>query len=260
MSSMGQKILTEIVDDHIFVITLDREEARNAFNGEMARQMEAAIDEYEANDQLWAAIIQANGPTFSAGQDLKSARSGDLGVTEKRGAFGMMRQPPNKPLIAAVDGQAFAGGMEMILSCDLIVATETSQFALTETARALMAGGGGCFRLPRRIPYHIAMEMILTGEPKPAADMQALGLLNSVVPAGEAFEGALALARRITANSPVAVSSSRIVAARSHAEQWTDQQSWKQQQPYFQRILESEDMQEGLAAFAEKRAPNWKGR
>ena len=253
-------IRTETLDEHILLITLDRPQARNAFNGEMAHQMERAIDQYEADDQLWAAVLRANGPTFSAGQDLKSARTGDMGVTKKRGEFGVMRVPPDKPLIACVDGQAFAGGLELVLSCDLIVASDTSEFALTEAKRALMAGGGGCFRLPRRIPYHIAMEMILTGAPFTAQQMFSFGLINRLQKPEETFAAAIALAKQLTANSPIAVQSSRTVAARSFAEQWSDEQAWKEQGPYFQRILDSEDMVEGLAAFAEKRAPVWKAR
>ena len=257
---MEQKILSEIVDERILVITLDRPEARNAFNGEMARQLEAVIDEYDADDQLWVAVIRANGPTFSAGQDLKSAGSGDFGVTEKRGAFGVMRVPPMKPLIAAVEGQAFAGGMEMILACDLIVASETSQFGLAEARRGLVAVGGGCFRLPRQIPYHVAMEMILTGDAKSAAEMQHYGLVNRVTPTGEAFEGALDLARRLAENSPVAVKIARQIISRSHKEVWTDEDCWELQKPYRQMSMESEDMQEGIAAFIEKRKPVWTGR
>ena len=252
-------ILSEIVDDHILVITLNRPEARNAFNGEMARQMEAVVDEYDANDQLWVAVVKANGPTFSAGQDLKGIETGDMGATEKRGGFGMMRVPPEKPVIACVDGQAFAGGMEFILSCDLIVATESSVFGLSEARRGLLAVGGGCFRLPRRIPYHVAMEMILTGDEKSAEEMQRLGLVNVVVPDSKALEGALALANKIASNSPVAVRNARELVTRSHKERWLDEDSWDLQNPYMQTVFKSEDLKEGIAAFVEKRDPKWKG-
>lgn len=253
-------IRTSVVDEHILIITLDRPEARNAFDGEMAQFMEKIMDDYEANDALWAAIIQAEGPTFCAGQDLKAAQRGDMGVTAKRGAFGFMRMPPNKPLIAAVDGQAFAGGMEMILSCDLIVASEISEFAVTEAKRALMAGGGGCFRLPQRIPYHIALEMIMTGDAKGAEEMHRLGLVNKLVKEGQAENGALELARRLVANSPIAVQNSRAVAVQSVREAWTDAEAWEKQIPYFNAVANSEDMKEGIAAFIEKRKPNWQGR
>lgn len=154
----------------ILIITLDRPDARNAFNRAMAEEMERIIDAYEADVALRAAVIQANGPTFSAGQDLKAAAAGEMATTEARGGFGIMKKPPAKPLITAVEGQALAGGMELSLCCDLIVASRTSVFGLAEAKRGLVAVGGGCFRLPRRLPYHIAMEMILTAEPRATTD------------------------------------------------------------------------------------------
>ena len=260
MSDERQYFRSEVVDGHILVITIDRPEARNAFNGAMARQLEALIDRFDDDDGLWVAIVRGNGPTFSAGQDLKSARTGDLGASKKRGGFGIMGMPPKKPIIAAVDGQALAGGMEMVLSCDLVVASETSVFGLAEAKRGLLAVGGGCFRLPRRVPYHVAMEMILTGETKTAQEMQLHGLVNRVVPAGEALKGAIELARVIARNSPVAVRAAKEIAFRSAAEQWTDADGWTRQQEPYRAVARSEDLQEGLRAFAEKRDPVWKGR
>ncbi len=250
----------EVIDDHIFVITIDRPEARNAFNGAMAAQLEGLIDRYEDDTALWVAIIKGNGPTFSAGQDLKAARTGDMGAAKKRGGFGIMGMPPKKPIIAAIDGQALAGGMELTLSCDLIVATETSVFGLAEAKRGLLAIGGGCFRLPRRVPYHVAMEMILTGETKTAAEMYAHGLVNKVVAPGKALEGALEMARIIARNSPVAVKAAKEIAFRSAAEMWSDADGWKKQQEPSRAVMQSEDLQEGLRAFAEKRDAVWKGR
>ena len=260
MSEQRNYFQHEVVDDHIFVITLDRPEARNAFNGAMAQQLEALIDRFDDDDSLWVAIIKANGPTFSAGQDLKAARSGDMGASKKRGGFGIMGVPPKKPIIAAIDGQALAGGMEMVLSCDLVVATEASVFGLAEAKRGLLAVGGGCFRLPRRVPYHVAMEMILTGETKSAAEMHQHGLVNKIVPPGRALDGALALARIIARNSPVAVKAAKEIAFRSAAELWTDADGWKKQQAPSRAVMQSEDLQEGLRAFAEKRDPVWKGK
>jgi enoyl-CoA hydratase len=242
--------------DNILTITIDRPEARNAFNKEMALQMEAIIDGFEEDDQLWVAIIRGEGQSFSAGQDLKS----EPAVAKKRGGFGIMGMPPKKPLIAAIDGYALAGGMELTLSCDLIVATTTSQFGLMEVKRGLLAVGGGCFRLPRRVPYHVAMDMILTGEMKTAEEMKHFGLVNRLAEPGQALEVAMELARVITANSPVAVQAAKEVAGRSAAELWKDSEGWSNQGEAFMRIQKSEDLREGLTAFAEKRDPVWKGR
>jgi enoyl-CoA hydratase len=260
MAEAREYFQNEIIDDHIFVVTIDRPEARNAFNGAMATQLEALMDRFDDDETLWVAIIKANGPTFSAGQDLKAARVGDMGAAKKRGGFGIMGVPPKKPIVAAVDGQALAGGMEMVLSCDLIVATESSVFGLAEAKRGLLAVGGGCFRLPRRVPYHVAMDMILTGETKSAAEMHQHGLVNKIVPAGKALEGALELARIIARNSPVAVRAAKEIAYRSAAELWTDADGWTKQQQPSRAVMQSEDLQEGLRAFAEKRDPVWKGR
>jgi len=260
MTDTRNYFTNDVIDHRIFVITLDRPEARNAFNGAMAAQLEALIDRFDDDDALWVAIIKGNGPTFSAGQDLKAARTGDMGAAKKRGGFGIMGMPPRKPIIAAIDGHALAGGMELTLSCDLIVATEASVFGLAEAKRGLLAVGGGCFRLPRRVPYHVAMEMILTGETKTAREMQAFGLVNKVAPPGQAFEGALELARIIARNSPVAVRAAKEIAFRSAAEQWTDADGWSKQQEPSRAVMRSEDLQEGLRAFAEKRDPVWKGR
>ena len=260
MAESRDYFLTEVIDEHILVITIDRPEARNAFNGAMAAQLEGLIDRYEDDAALWVAIIKGNGPTFSAGQDLKAARTGDMGAAKKRGGFGIMGMPPTKPIIAAIDGQALAGGMELTLSCDLIVATETSVFGLAEAKRGLLAVGGGCFRLPRRVPYHVAMEMILTGETKTAAEMYTHGLVNKVVAPGKALEGALELARIIARNSPVAVKAAKEIAYRSAAELWTDSDGWTKQRDPSRAVMKSEDLQEGLRAFAEKRDPVWRGR
>jgi enoyl-CoA hydratase len=259
VSDERQYFRSEIVEGHILVITIDRPEARNAFNGAMARELESLVDRFDDDDGLWVAIIKANGPTFSAGQDLKAARTGDMGA-KKRGGFGIMGMPPKKPIIAAVDGQALAGGMELILSCDLIVATESSVFGLAEAKRGLLAVGGGCFRLPQRVPYHVAMEMILTGETKTAREMHQHGLVNKVVPPGQAYEGALELARIIARNSPVAVRAAKEIAFRSAAERWTDADGWTKQREPSRAVMQSEDLQEGLKAFAEKRDAVWKGR
>lgn len=255
---MGEYIQSE-VRGHVLVITLNRPDARNAFNKAMADEMEAIIDAYEADVNLRAAVIKAEGATFSAGQDLKEAATGGRAISTRRGGFGIMSQPPAKPLIAAVEGQALAGGMELTLCCDLIVASSESVFGLAEVRSGLVALGGGCFRLPRRVPYHIAMEMILIGEPVSANEMQRLGYVNRLVEPGQAFSAALALAEKIAANGPLAVQASKAIAARSAAEQWTDHESLTKQMVVVAPVLQSEDLKEGLRAFAEKRKPVWRG-
>jgi enoyl-CoA hydratase len=248
------------VEEDVLVVTLNRPEARNAFDRAMAQAMEAVMDDYEAQPALRVAILRAEGPTFSAGQDLKAAERGEAAVSPVRGAFGVLRKPPMKPLIAAVEGQALAGGMELTLCCDLIVASRAATFGLTEVRHSLVALGGGCFRLPQRVPYPLAMEMILTAEPKSAAFMHRLGVVNSVVEPGHAMTEALRFAKLIARNAPLAVQASKEIAWSSMAERWPDEQVWERQAQIASTVLGSEDLREGLRAFAEKRTPLWKGR
>lgn len=246
--------------DHVLIITLNRPEARNAFNREMAEEMEAIVDRYEEDIDLRAAIIRAEGPTFSAGQDLKAALKGEMATTKKRGGFGIMAKPPAKPLIAAVDGQALAGGMELTLCCDIIVASTASVFGLAEAKRGLVAVGGGCFRLPKRVPYQIALEMIVTAEPRSAEDMHRFGYVNKLVEPGQVLDAALDYGKLIARNAPLAVQASREIARRSVAESWTDADGWHEQMNIVAPAFRSEDREEGLRAFAEKRDPVWKGK
>ncbi|MFW0797794.1 crotonase/enoyl-CoA hydratase family protein [Gordonia sp. CPCC 205515] len=244
-------------DGDVLIITIDRPARRNAFDGALARQMEAAIDGFDAGDAR-VGIITAIGPTFSSGQDLKAAAVGDLGVTKRRGAFGVMGSPPTKPLIAALEGDALGGGLELCLACDLIVASESVSMGLPEAARGLIAGGGGLFRLPKRIPFNVAMELVLTGESLPASEFHRLGLVNRLTKPGEALSEALTLAKKITACGPVSVAAAKQIVHQSWT--WEDERAWDNQSEYVQQVMKSVDLREGLQAFAEKRAPQWKGR
>lgn len=245
---------------HVLIVTLNRPEARNAFNRAMAMEMEAIVDRYESDPDLRAAILRAEGSTFCSGQDLKEAAQGGSAVAERRGGFGIMKKPPRKPLIAAVDGQALAGGMELTLCCDLIVASSASVFGLAEVRRGLVAIGGGCFRLPRRLPWPIAMEMILTGQPMSAQQMQQHGYVNSIVAPGRVLDEALRLAGLIAGNGPLAVKASKEIAWTAVGENWSDEDGWRRQMEIVAPVLASEDLREGLQAFAQKRPAVWKGR
>lgn len=255
--SDSELILVERID-HVAVITINRPQRRNAFDLATAQAMEAAVDEFEANPQLRVAIVTGAGGTFSAGQDMKAAARGEIARTERRGGCGIMLEPPTKPVIAAVEGHALGGGLELCLACDLIVAARDATMGLPEASRAVPAMGGGLFRLPRRIPYHRAMEVALTGKPLTAGAFYELGLVNRLAEPGQSLTVAMELAREIAANGPVAVAASAAVVRRS--QDWEDRQSWDLQIPLIEPVLESEDFKEGLAAFAEKRPPVWKGR
>lgn len=243
-------------DAHVGVITLDRPEARNAVNGEMAAAVEEALDAIEADDTLWVTIVTGTREVFCSGGDLKEIAAGSGAMRTQRGGFaGLVRRERAKPLIAAVEGPAVAGGTEIVLASDLVVAGESARFGLPEVKTSLIAAAGGLFRLGRRIPPTIAMEWALTGDYFPAARAAELGLLNEVVPDGTALEAALRLAARITANAPLAVQLSRAVML--EATPLPEDQAWQRNKQAMRDIGKTNDFREGLAASAEKRNPTW---
>ncbi len=244
----------------IAIITMNRPEARNAINEEMATGMEAALDQMESDPAIWAGILTAVGKAFCAGADLKeiSAGRGHTLGTKKGGFAGIVRRERVKPLIAAITGSALAGGTEIALSCDMIVCAEDTNFGLPEVKRSLVAGAGGLFRLPRQIGKAVALEAILTGDPLPARRAYELGMVNKVVPEAEVMAEAEKLAARITANAPIAVFESRKVALDAFTA--SDDDLWKQSGAAFATVAQTEDFREGPKAFIEKRAPVWKGK
>jgi enoyl-CoA hydratase len=253
---MADEVLVE-VDGAIAVITINRPEARNAVNGAVAAGVAAAIDDLDSRKDVRVLILTGAGGTFCAGMDLKAFLAGDVPLAGDRGFGGMAAKPPAKPVIAAVEGYALAGGFELVLACDLVVASEEAKFGLPEVTRGLAAGAGGLLRLHHRIPYHRAMEIVLTGERVPAAELQAAGLISRVVPAGEALAAARELAGRIAANAPLAVVASKRVVVESA--DWPAAEEYTKQGEIITPVFASKDAMEGAIAFAEKRPPAWRG-
>jgi len=248
------------VRGRVAVISLNRPEARNAVNGDVASGVEAAIDRLEADDEVWVGVLTGRGSVFSAGADLKAVASGRIGELQTaRGGFGgLVRRDRSKVLIAAVDGPALAGGTELVLACDLVVASSAASFGIPEVKRSLVAGAGGLFRLPRALPPAIAMQLAVTGEPIGAEMAARFGLINELVEPGAALEAAVALAGRITENAPIAVRLSRrvVVAALSA----NDDELWRLSARALAEVVKTEDFAEGPRAFIEKRPPKWTGR
>jgi enoyl-CoA hydratase len=246
------------VRDAVQIITINRPDARNAVNRAVATAIDQALDDLEANDALRVGVLTGAGGTFSAGMDLKAFLRGESPTVPGRGLAGVARQTLSKPLIAAVEGYALAGGFEIALGCDLVVAARTASFGIPEVKRSLLAAGGGLVRLPRRIPYHLAMELALTGERISAERAFEMGLVNRLVEEGEALDGALELAAVVAANGPLAVEASKRLIQQST--DWTESEAWEAQDEFVGRVFASEDAREGAAAFAEKRDPVWRGR
>lgn len=243
---------------HILVITINRPEVKNAFDKATAEALEMALDHLDSEQTLYAGIITGGGGTFCSGSDLHALARGERPFGKSRGAFGIFARPPKKPLIAAVEGLAAGGGFELCLACDLIVAARNARFGLPEVKHNLVAVGGGLFRLPKRIPYHLAMELALTGEMRDAEFFHRYGVVNRVVEPGTALDAALDFADAILANGPTALAATKEIISASA--DWTDEEAWERQIPIARKAFTSEDSNEGLRAFAEKRKPVWKGR
>ncbi len=254
---MSDEVLVDVADG-IMTVTLNRPEAKNAANRALAEGVAAAMDQLDESDDIQVAILTGAGGTFCAGMDLKAFVSGEVPQIEGRGFAGLTERGPRKPLIAAVEGYALAGGLELAISCDLIVTADNAKFGIPETKRGLAAAAGGLMKLPRQIPPRIAMELALTGDFIDAARAAELGLVNRVVPAGTALEAAKELAGKIVANGPLAVAVSKQVILESV--DWSADEMWKKQGALVMPVFGSEDAIEGATAFAEKRAPNWKGK
>jgi enoyl-CoA hydratase len=245
-------------DGDVLVVTIDRPEARNAVNLAVAEGIAAAIDRLDGDDALRAGILTGAGGTFCAGMDLKAFVAGERPFIADRGFAGIVQRPPRKPMIAAVEGWALAGGFEVALACDLIVAARDARFGIPEVRRGLVAAAGALLRLPRRIPYHLAMELALTGEPIGAERAQAIGIVSRLTEPGAALAGARELAGLIARNGPLAIDASkRIVAA---APDWSEAEAWERQGEIAGPVFDSADAHEGATAFAEKRDPVWRGR
>ncbi|MCY7397106.1 MAG: crotonase/enoyl-CoA hydratase family protein [Nocardioides sp.] len=242
----------------VLVITLNRPAVRNAVNADVARGIAAALDELDGTDELRVGVLTGAGGTFCSGMDLVAFMGGEMPYVPGRGFGGIVQAPPRKPLIGAVEGWALAGGFELLLACDLVVAAETARFGVPEVTRGLVAGAGAAMLLAQRIPHAVALEMLLTGAPITARRAADLGLVNQVTPEGGALEGALALAATIAANGPLAVVVSKQIAR--SATDWTAAEGWARQDELTGPVFTSEDALEGATAFAEKRPPVWKGR
>jgi enoyl-CoA hydratase len=254
---MSDEVLTE-ERDGVLIVSLNRPQARNAVNEALATAVGEAMERLDESPELRVGVITGTGGTFCAGMDLKAFVRGEHPIVEGRGFAGLVERPPAKPLIAAVEGYALAGGFEIVLACDLVVAAEGASFGIPEVKRSLVAAGGGLLRLPRRIPYHQAMELALLGNHVPAPRMAEFGLVNRLVPNGQALDAALQLAAEIAANGPLSLIASKRIVVES--KDWTEDQAWARQDEIARPVATSADAVEGATAFAETRPPVWQGR
>jgi enoyl-CoA hydratase len=255
--SVEDKVLVER-RGAVQVISINRPQARNALDAAVAQAVAAAVDELDASDELRAGVLTGTGGFFSAGMDLKAFLRGETPAIEGRGLCGITRTPPRKPLVAAVEGGALAGGFELVLACDLVVAGRGARFGVPEVKRSLVAAGGAALLLPQRVPRAVALELLLTGDPIDAVRAQAVGLVNRVVDDGTALDAAVELAEAIAANGPLAVAATKEVVL--SAPSWSPDEAWERQDEVVRPVFASEDAREGSTAFAERRPPVWRGR
>ena len=255
--SDDQAVLTER-RGRTLVITLNRPDARNAVNAALAHGVAAGLDELDTDDELSVGILTGSGKGFCAGMDLKAFVAGESPYVDGRGFAGIAQRAADKPVIAAIEGFAVAGGLEVALACDLIVAAEGAKLGIPEAKRSLVAAGGALLRLPRRIPYHVAMELALTGDPITAERGAELGLVNRVAEPGGALDAALELADTIAKNGPLALRASKRILLEEPG--WSEDEKWQKQGEISGPVFGSEDAREGATAFSEKREPQWKGR
>jgi enoyl-CoA hydratase len=255
--AVEQPVLTER-RGNVLLITLNRPQVRNAVNAALAEGVGKALDELDADDGLSVGVLTGAGGFFCAGMDLGAFVKGESPWYGDRGFAGIAQRSSAKPLIAAIEGFAVAGGMEIALACDLIVAAKGAKLGIPEVKRSLIAAGGALLRLPRRMPYHVVMELALTGDPLLAERFHELGLVNHLAEPGAAVDGALELAGRLAKNGPLSLMASKRILQEQY--DWSIAEMWAKQGEIAGPVMTSEDAKEGASAFKEKREPVWKGR
>jgi enoyl-CoA hydratase len=262
MSATVQAISTETVlterRDNVLLITLNRPEVRNAVNAALAEGVGRALDELDSDTSLSVGVLTGAGGFFCAGMDLGAFVKGESPWHGDRGFAGIAQRASRKPLIAAIEGFAVAGGLEIALACDLIVAAKGAKMGIPESKRSLVAAGGALLRLPRRMPYHLVMELALTGDPFPADRFHEVGVVNALAEPGSAVDVALELAARLAKNGPLALAASKQILQEQW--DWSTAEMWQKQGEISGSVMASEDAKEGASAFKEKRDPVWKGR
>jgi enoyl-CoA hydratase len=254
---MTKPVIVTKTKEGLIIITINRPEAKNAINASVAQGLAEALIQLDADPEIRLGILTGADKTFCAGMDLKAFVRGESAVVAGRGFGGLAEAQPRKPLIAAVEGYALAGGFELALACDLIIAASSAQFGIPEVRRGLAAGGGGLLRLPRQMPYRVAMELALTGRSVSSDRLLTLGLINRVVPDGAALDEAIAMARIILENGPLGVDVSKAIISESG--DWKSEEMFQRQDAMITMVSGSEDAREGARAFAEKRKPVWSG-